>query len=193
MFSLLGNIMKPVWSLSFWSLLESRISKIKVVGFMGQSCHSESSGYLSNHATFIDHESDISCNEKFYSPRKRKKSLSHEAIIILQQCINCKNKRNNSKARQFNFEGVGHHEKIGLCSDRGPSYRCRVQRRASVVFVLGESWEYWLATITSWWMQNASFTLQSKGCFDSNLGYLQAVSFRATATHKPFGLRIGYC
>ena len=49
--------------------------------------------------------------------RKRKKSLSHEAIIILQQCINCKNKRNNSKARQFNFEGVGHHaEKIGLCS-----------------------------------------------------------------------------
>ena len=59
--------MKPVWSLSFWSLLESRISKIKVIGFMGQSCHSESSGHLINHATFMDHESDISCNEKLYS------------------------------------------------------------------------------------------------------------------------------
>ena len=59
--------MKPVWSFSFWSLLEFRISKIKVIGFMGQSCHSVSSGYLSNHATFMDHESDISCNEKLYS------------------------------------------------------------------------------------------------------------------------------
>ena len=55
--------MKPVWSLSFWSLLEARISKIKVIGFMGQSCHSVSSGYLSNHEIFMDHESDISCNE----------------------------------------------------------------------------------------------------------------------------------
>ena len=56
-------IMKPVWSLNFWSLLEARISKIKVIGFMGQSCHSVSSGYLSNHEIFMDHESDISCNE----------------------------------------------------------------------------------------------------------------------------------
>ena len=144
--------MKPVWSFSFWSLMESRISKIKVIGFMGQSCHSESSGYLSNHATFMDHKSDIRCNEKLYSYNiargrnhcpMRPSTYCNNASTARTRGTTARQGNSTSKASAATSRGLDR-------SDRGPSYRCRVQRRASVVFVLGESWEYWLATITSW-------------------------------------------
>ena len=143
--------MKPVWSFSFWSLLEARISKIKVIGFMGQSCHLVSSGYLSNHATFMDHEFDVSCNEKLYSYNIARER-NHCPMRPSSYCNNASTARTRgTTARQGNStsKGVGHHARIlASAPDRGPSYRCRVQRGASVVFVLRESWEYRLATIT---------------------------------------------
>ena len=130
--------MKPVWSLSFWLLLESRKIKIKVTGFKGQSCHSVRSGYLSNHATFMNHESDIRCNEKLYSYNIAR-GRYHCPMRPSTYFNNASTARTRgTTARQGNSTSKASATSRGLDrSDRGPSYRCRVQRRASVVFVLG--------------------------------------------------------
>ena len=194
--------MKPVWSLSFWSLHESRISKIKVIGFMGQSCHSESSGYLSNHATFMDHESDISCNEKLYSYNiARGKEITvpwgHHHTATMHQ-LQEQEEQQQGKAIQLRWRRPQRREDWRpLLGPRsvlpmpGPTEsECGLCPGGIMGVLVSNNY------IMAWWMQNASFTLQSKGCsesnFNSNCGYLQAVSFRATL-HKPFGWRIVDC